>query len=248
MAFLNSNNLKVQIHSVSTTIPKLTDNSSLERNGSHHGKEGFLENGVYIENLKKSLESKNGDEEGGQRKVETNGGDLGRVEHMQLWNKGMEVLEASKEYAADFGRSLFHMKERLMEKLAAVPIPADALDNARQSVESIIKDMTHAAQGLTKDAVHRIKSRLVEILPSLSPTQTEKIVDDAETEVLDLSQGVATGDALRDKGKTSLPESGKQDIRNEEASPSKSWFIAPASSFSINMGRLKMPFSPRSRM
>lgn len=249
MAFVNSKNLKVKIPSVSTTVPKLAGNSSLERNGSDQGKEGSLESGVYIESPKKSLLSKGGDEEGAQSKAQTNGGDLvSRIEHMHLWNKGMEVLEASKEYAADIGRSLFHMKERLMYKLAAVPIPAEALDNARQSVETIIKDMTHAAQGLTKDAVQRIKSRLVEILPSLSPTQTEKIVDDAETEVLDMSQGSATRDASRDERKILSAESTKQENQRQDASPSKSWFISPASAFPINMGRLKRPFSPRSRL
>lgn len=242
MAFVNSNNLKIKIHSVSTTVPRLAGNSSLERNGIDQGKEGSLESGVYIESPK-------GNEEGAQSKAQTNGADLGsRIEHMHLWNKGMEVLGASKEYAADIGRSLFHMKERLMYKLAAVPVPAEALDNARQSVETIIKDMTHAAQGLTKDAVQRIKSRLVEILPSLSPTQTEKIVDDAEIEVLDMSQGSATRDASGDERKISSAESSKQENQRDDASPSKSWFISPASSFPLNMGRLKRPFSPRSRL
>ncbi|XP_057855675.1 uncharacterized protein LOC131065235 [Cryptomeria japonica] len=249
MAFVNSNNLKIKIHSLSTAVPKLAGNSSLERNGIDQRKEGSLENGVYIDSPKKGLLSKDGNEEGAQSKAQTNGGDLGsRIEHMHLWNKGMEVLGASKEYAADIGRSLFHMKERLMYKLAAVPVPAEALDNARQSVETIIKDMTHAAQGLTKDAVQRIKSRLVEILPSLSPTQTEKIVDDAEIEVLDMSQGSATRDASRDERKLSSTESTKQENQREDASPSKSWFMSPASSFPINMGRLKRPFSPRSRL
>ena len=81
--------------------------------------------------------------------------------------------------------------------------------------------MTHAAQGLTKDVVQRIKSRLVEILPSLSHLQTEKIVDDAEIEVLDMSQGSANQDASRDESKTSLPESSKQENQREDASPSK---------------------------
>jgi len=49
---------------------------------------------------------------------------------LQLWNKGFGVLEASKGYFADIRRGLFHMKERLMDKLDAIPIPREALDNA----------------------------------------------------------------------------------------------------------------------
>ena len=41
------------------------------------------------------------------------------------------------------------MKDIIMDKLVAVPIPVEALDNARQSLESINKDVTHATQGLT---------------------------------------------------------------------------------------------------
>lgn len=85
------------------------------------------------------------------------------------------MLEASKGVAGDIKRSLSQVKDRIVDKLAAVPVPADALDNARQSLESIIKDVTHAAQGLTKDAVHKIKVRLAEILPFLSPNQTGKV-------------------------------------------------------------------------
>ena len=141
------------------------------------------------------------------------------------------------------------MKERLMDKLAAVPIPAEALDNTRQSVETIIKDMTHAAQGMTKDAVQRIKTRLVEILPSLSANQTGKIVDDVEREVMDMSQADASGDSSTAEEKSTLGQSNKQEPQHEETiAASKSSFMSPASSFSINMGRLRRPWTPRSRL
>jgi len=108
--------------------------------------------------------------------LQTNGKGLeNRAEHTQLWNKGKGVLEVSKGVAADIRRSLSQMKDRIVDKLAAVPFPAEALDNARQSLESIVKDVTQAAQGLTKEAVHRIKIRLAEILPFLSPNQTGKV-------------------------------------------------------------------------
>lgn len=74
------------------------------------------------------------------------------------------------------------VKERLMEKLAAASVPSDALENARHFFESVIKDVTSAAQGLTKEALQKIKSHLADILPSLSPSLTSKMVDDAEKE------------------------------------------------------------------
>ncbi|GLJ45024.1 hypothetical protein SUGI_0947700 [Cryptomeria japonica] len=132
----------------------------------------------------------------------------GRTDHSQLWNKGKGVLEASKGVAGDIKRSLSQVKDRIVDKLAAVPVPADALDNARQSLESIIKDVTHAAQGLTKDAVHKIKVRLAEILPFLSPNQTGKIVDDVEREVLDMSEA-PSGDSLTTEEKSSSEHSNK---------------------------------------
>jgi len=226
--------------------------SSAENHEIGQGNLYALQNGVYIQSPKKGLNAENGDEEvvNGHAKTQTNGKDYGaKIEHLQLWNKGFGVLEASKGYAADIRRNLFHMKERLMDKLAAVPIPGEALDNARQSVETIIKDMTHAAQGMTKDAMQRIKGRLVEILPSLSPHHTGKIVDDAEREVLGMSQAAAPGFVSRVEGKNSLEEFNKQEIQHEEGIPSsKSSIISPVLSFSVNMGRLKRPFSPRSRL
>jgi len=92
-----------------------------------------------------------------------------------LQNKDFGVLEASKGYVADIRRILFHMKEILMNKLVVVPILGEALDNARQLVETIIKYMNNAAQGMTKDVMQRIKGRLIEILPSLSPHHTGKV-------------------------------------------------------------------------
>ncbi|XP_039004327.1 uncharacterized protein LOC120131394 [Hibiscus syriacus] len=84
--------------------------------------------------------------------------------------------------AADIKRNLGVVKERVLEKLAAAAVPADALENARHVLESVVRDVTVAAHGLTKDALYRIKTRLVDILPSLSPAITTKMVDDAEKE------------------------------------------------------------------
>lgn len=225
--------------------------SSAENHEIGQGKVHALENGVYVQSPKKVLDAENGVEvANGDAKSQSNGQDYGtKIEHLQLRNKGFGVLEASKGYAADIRRSLFHMKERLMDKLAAVPIPAEALDNARQSVETAIKDMTHTAQGMTKDAMQRIKGRLVEILPSLSPHHTGKIVHDAEREVLGISQVAAPGFASRIEGKNSLEEFNKKEIQHEEGiPPSKASIISPALPFSIKMARLKRSFSPRSRL
>jgi hypothetical protein len=80
-------------------------------------------------------------------------GSENRGEHTQLWNKGKVVLEASRGVVVDIRRSLSQVKDQIMDKLAVVPVPVEALDNARQSLESIIKDVIQASQGLTKEAV-----------------------------------------------------------------------------------------------
>lgn len=79
-------------------------------------------------------------------------------------------------------RNLGSIKEKVLEKLAAASIPADALENSRHFIESVIRDVTVAAHGLTKDALLRIRTHLADLLPSLSPNITRKIVDDAEKE------------------------------------------------------------------
>ncbi|PON37058.1 hypothetical protein PanWU01x14_323410 [Parasponia andersonii] len=75
------------------------------------------------------------------------------------------------------------VKERLLEKLVAAAVPAEALEKARRLLETVVRDATVAAHALSKDALHRIKTHLVDILPSLSPALTTKMVDEAEKEV-----------------------------------------------------------------
>lgn len=77
--------------------------------------------------------------------------------------------------AADIRRNFGGIKERLLEKMATAAVPADALDNARHFLETVVRDVTVAAQGRTKDALQRIKAHLVHILPSLSPAITAKV-------------------------------------------------------------------------
>jgi hypothetical protein len=72
-------------------------------------------------------------------------------------------------------RNFEGIKERVLEKVASAAVPPDAFDNGRQFLETVVRDVTLAAQGLTKDALQRIKSRLVHILPSLSPPITIKV-------------------------------------------------------------------------
>ena len=78
----------------------------------------------------------------------------------RLKEKNMGMVE-------EIRRHIGAIKERMLEKLAAVVIPADALENARHFLETIVKDVTVATHGLTKDALHRIKHYLLDILPSL---------------------------------------------------------------------------------
>lgn len=63
-----------------------------------------------------------------------------------------------------------------------------------------------------------------------------QIVDDAEREVLGMSQAAAPGFVSRVEGKNSLEEFNKQEIQHEEGIPSsKASIISPALSFSVNM-------------
>lgn len=230
-----------------------------KQNSISHGKLYSPEFSVHVDAQNKN---KNEDEEensSGQGKLyspdhalhlQSNGKvSENRAEHTQLWNKGKVVLEASRGVAADIRRSLSQMKDRIVDKLAAVPVPAEALDNARQSLESIIKDVTQAAQGLTKEAAHRIKIRLAEILPFLSPNQTGKIVDDVEREVMDMSEA-PTGDSLTTEENNSSGQStnqGNQANTSISASTTSST-VSPSLSFSLNMGHLTRALSLRSRL
>ncbi|KAG2319821.1 hypothetical protein Bca52824_013034 [Brassica carinata] len=81
-------------------------------------------------------------------------------------------------------KSLATVKDKVLEKLSAAAVPSESLENARQFLEGVIKDFAGAAQGMTKDALHRIKTHLAVILPSVSPSVTGKIVDDAEKEAV----------------------------------------------------------------
>lgn len=67
------------------------------------------------------------------------------------------------------------IKDRLLEKLAAASVPSDPLENAKHFIETVIRDVTSAAQGLTKEALHRIKFHLADVFPSLSPSHTAKV-------------------------------------------------------------------------
>ncbi|ERN12621.1 hypothetical protein AMTR_s00025p00231150 [Amborella trichopoda] len=139
-------------------------------------------------------------------------------DQVNLWNKGIGGV------AADIRRNFTNMKERLMEKLAAppVPVPAEALENARLFVESLIKDVTAAAQGMTKDALQKLKNHLAEIIPSLSPQQTTKMVDEAERETM----------------------GGSEEKRKQEDQRPPSFMFPASSTFSL----IKSPWTPRSKL
>ncbi|KAK8641694.1 hypothetical protein V6N13_011073 [Hibiscus sabdariffa] len=119
--------------------------------------------------------------------------------------------------AADIKRNLGVIKERVLEKLAAAAVPADALENARHVLESVVRDVTVAAHGLTKDALHRIKTRLVDILPSLSPAITRKMVDDAEKEA-------------NEEHESEGEHEGEETRQDDHQLSGKSTFASPASS------------------
>lgn len=244
------------------SYPDDPDRSKRNQNSISSGKPYSPELSVHVDAQNKIKEEEEEEEEEngrGQGKLYTpdhalhlqtnDKGSENRADHTQLWNKGKGVLEASRGVAADIRRSLSQMKDKIVDKLAAVPVPAEALDNARQSLESIIKDVTQAAQGLTKEAVHRIKIRLAEILPILSPNQTGKIVDDVEREVMDMSEA-STGNSLTMEENSSSGKStnrGNQANRSISASTTSS-AVSPPLSFSVNMGHLTRALSLRARL
>eukprot|EP00250_Pteridium_aquilinum_P034428 c7563_g1_i1 orf=274-1125(-) len=160
------------------------------------------------------------------------------------------VLEVSKGVAADlrgsFGR-LLQMKSMLIEKLSSMPtIPAETLEHARHSIESIISDATQSAYGKTRDAMSRIRLKLVEIIPSLTPHETKKIVDDVEREVLDMSKATSKGDSSQ----TEKTEDQVKDDRVGVSASTASAVIAPqpASGLAANVDRLKAWAFMRSRL
>lgn len=170
-------------------------------------------------------------------------------EGAHVWVMGKSVLEVSKGVAADLRGSfsrLLQMKDMLIVKLAAVPtIPAETLDHARHSIESIVSEATQSAYGKTRDAMLRIRLKLMEILPSLSPHETKKIVDDVEQEVLDMSKA-ANGDSIP-------PEKLKDEVKDGNigvsASTASAVMSPPAPSMlTVNMDRLKSWALFRSRL
>ncbi|XP_010498001.1 PREDICTED: uncharacterized protein LOC104775776 [Camelina sativa] len=121
-------------------------------------------------------------------------------------------------------KSLASVKDRVLEKLAAASVPSESLENTKQFLEGVIKDFAGAAQGMTKDALHRIKTNLTVILPSVSPDVTGKIVDDAEKEAI--------------KGEEDDERKTKESSGDEVAD--KLPYVSPTSSF---FGSLTKPFS-----
>ncbi|VVA91568.1 unnamed protein product [Arabis nemorensis] len=121
-------------------------------------------------------------------------------------------------------KNLAEVKDKVLDKLAAAAVPSESLENTKQFLEGVIKDFAGAAHGMTKDALHRIKTHLADILPSVSPAVTGKIVDDAEKEAINGEE-----EDERDSEETSGDEvAGKLP------------YVAPTSSF---FGSLAKPFS-----
>lgn len=86
------------------------------------------------------------------------------------------IINSEEEKQRMLGlKSLATVKDKVLEKLAAAAVPSESLENAKQFLEGVIKDLAGAAQGMTKDALHRIKTHLAVILPSLSPAVTGKV-------------------------------------------------------------------------
>ncbi|XP_059455992.1 uncharacterized protein LOC132186168 [Corylus avellana] len=125
-------------------------------------------------------------------------------------------------------RNFEGITERVLEKVASAAVPPDAFDNARHFLETVVRDFTLAAQGLTKDALQRIKSRLLHILPSRSPPITTKMADEAEKEA---NEDDERGCERKEEGIT----------HNQQSHGGKAPYMSPASSLFASL--LDKPFS-----
>ncbi|XP_010537763.1 PREDICTED: uncharacterized protein LOC104812345 isoform X2 [Tarenaya hassleriana] len=140
-------------------------------------------------------------------------------------SEGIESTKMKKGMVVGL-KNLSAVKDKVIEKLAAAAVPSETLENARQFLEGVVREVATTAHGLTKDALHRIKTHLVDILPSLSPVLTRKMVDDAEKE--------ADGEAGSNKEEEGGGGGGSNS--KEHRHP----FVSPTSSF---FGSLAKPFS-----
>ncbi|GAB4828641.1 hypothetical protein Ancab_018306 [Ancistrocladus abbreviatus] len=126
--------------------------------------------------------------------------------------------------AGEIKKSMGMMMERLLEKLAAASVPSDALENARQLLESMVRDLTSAAQGLTRNGLQRIKSHLADIFPSLSPSLTSKMVDEAEQEA---SGHGETNEDSKATGETREEQQKERTFSSPASSLFSSFFVKP---------------------
>ncbi|XP_041003758.1 uncharacterized protein LOC121249134 [Juglans microcarpa x Juglans regia] len=143
----------------------------------------------------------------------------------------MGVVEASKGVVGDIRRRFGGIKERVLEKMAAAAVPADALDNARHLLETTVRDVTVAAQGLTKDALHRVKTQLVDVLPSLSPAITTKMVDEADKE----ANRDENAESERGEEESNDHDQPPRQDDDDDSTHGKAPFISPASSLFLNI-------------
>ena len=103
-------------------------------------------------------------------KLGTQYGIEGKEDQQQSrWAIGKSVVEVS--------RTLFHMKDILIEKVASArpSLSTDTLEHARRSIESMIVEASQSAYGRTRDIMLRIRLLLVEHIPSLSPQESKKV-------------------------------------------------------------------------
>ena len=112
----------------------------------------------------------------GKDNNQVEGHEFNGVGHGQLYSPAYALRPLSSTNSNNSMGVLAAVKERLLEKLAAAAVPAEALEKARRLLETVVRDATVAAHALSKDALQRIKTHLVDILPSLSPALTTKVL------------------------------------------------------------------------
>ncbi|CAL1373871.1 unnamed protein product [Linum trigynum] len=131
-------------------------------------------------------------------------------------NHSRDARKQGKKEEQEEERKMRTIMEKVLEKLgAASSVPKEAIDDFRQFLESVVNDISVAAHGLvTKDGLDRIKTRLLDILPS---SLASKLVDDAEKEAND-EDDAAT--AVESRRRDDEKASGTCDNCSTQSSPS----------------------------
>ncbi|XP_024530088.1 uncharacterized protein LOC112346133 [Selaginella moellendorffii] len=103
--------------------------------------------------------------------------------------RGTAVIQASKEVASDVRAALVLMRDTVMEKLAVLPLPVEAMEAGRKSMENLIKEVSHTYDN-AKGAVQKTKDRIAEsIMPPNPAKDASQVAEEVDHTVLENTEG-----------------------------------------------------------